>query len=81
MKYKVKVEENRFVVTNSKDVVISVWGSKQIEDMGGLEKCIENFKKSNPKAEIEVVGSVAAEPAPVPAEPVVPAEPAPAPVN
>lgn len=75
MKYKVKVEENRFVVTNSKEEVISIWGSKQIEDIGGLEKCIEKFKKLNPKAEVEIVGSVPAEPTPIQPEPVVTADP------
>ena len=74
MKYKIKTEERRYVVIGKEDNVISIWSKAVIEDAGGLEKCIERFKKANPKDEIEMVGAPA--PAPEPAS-----EPAPAPVN
>jgi len=68
MKYKIKTEENKYIVMDKNDNIISKWSKETIDDAGGVEKCIERFKKANPKSEIEMV------PAPVP-------EPAPAPVN
>ena len=75
MKFKVKTEESRYVVMDKEDNVISTWSKEVIDEAGGLDKCIERFKKANPKAEIEMVG------APAPAAPAAPApapEPAPA---
>ena len=67
MKFKVKQEESRIIVMKEDDTVISIWSNKTIEDAGGLQKCIDQFKKNNPKAEIEIIGSQPApvEPAPV----------------
>lgn len=72
MKYKIKTEESRYVVMDKEDNVISTWSKIGIDDAGGFDKCLERFKKANPKAEIEMVGSP--EPAPV----VPAAEPTPA---
>ena len=83
MKIKVKVEEKKVLVLDKNDNVLSIWSNEVIENCGGLDKCIERYKKSNPKAEIEVVGNItpAPEPTPAPAEPTpAPAEPTPAPV-
>lgn len=74
MKYKVKLENNKYVVTNSKDEVISTWSKRQVDDQGGIDKCVENFKKINKEDEVEVVGAV-----PAPSEPAAPAPTVPAP--
>ena len=76
MKYKIKTEEKKYVVMDKNDNIISKWSKETIDDAGGLEKCIERFKKANPKSEIEMIGEPAPEPTPAPApEP----EPTPAP--
>lgn len=79
MKFKVKTEESRYVVMDKEDNVISTWSKEVIDEAGGLDKCIERFKKANPKAEIEMVGAPAAPAAPAPAAPAPAPEPAPAP--
>lgn len=58
MKIKVKIEETRVVVTNKDDIVISIWNHAIIEDAGGLDRCIEKYKEANPKAEVEVIGTM-----------------------
>ena len=58
MKIKVKVEETRVLVTDKDDNVIGIWNHAVIAEAGGLEFCIEKYKKSNPKAEIEVIGAL-----------------------
>jgi hypothetical protein len=55
MKIKVKVEEKKVLVLDKNDNVLSVWNNEVIESCGGLDKCIERYKKSNPKAEVEIV--------------------------
>lgn len=57
MKVKVKTEETRYVVTDKNDNVLSVWSKKTVEEEGGLEKCVERYKKINPKNEVEFVGN------------------------
>lgn len=74
MKYKVKFENNKYVVMSSKDEVISTWSKKQVDDLGGIDKCVENFKKINKEDEVEMVGSI-----PAPSEPAAPAPTIPAP--
>lgn len=64
MKIKVKVEETRVLVTDKDDNVIGIWNHAVIAEAGGLEFCIEKYKKSNPKAEIEVIGALPTTPAP-----------------
>ena len=85
MKIKVKVEEKKVLVLDKNDNVLSIWNNEVIESCGGLDKCIERYKKSNPKAEVEVISDVVpapAEPTPAPAEPTpAPAEPTPAPAE
>ena len=58
MKIKVKVEETRVVVTDKNDNVIGIWNHVVIAEAGGLDKCIEKYKKANPKAEVEVIGAL-----------------------
>jgi len=58
MKIKVKIEETRVVVTNKDDIVMSIWSNSIIEDAGGLQLCIDKYKEANPKAEIEVIGTI-----------------------
>lgn len=58
MKIKVKIEETRVVVTNKDDIVMSIWSNSIIEDAGGLDRCIEKYKEANPKAEVEVIGTM-----------------------
>jgi len=58
MKIKVKIEDTRVVVTNKDDIVISIWNHEVIADAGGLDRCIEKYKKANPKAEVEVIGTM-----------------------
>jgi hypothetical protein len=58
MKIKVKIEETRVVVTNKDDIVMSIWNHAIIADAGGLDRCIEKYKKANPKAEVEVIGTM-----------------------
>jgi hypothetical protein len=55
MKLKVKNEETRYVVLDKEDNVISVLSKTTVEESGGLEKCVERYKKLNPKNEIEIV--------------------------
>ena len=77
MKIKIKQEESRIVVMKEDDTVISIWNNKFIENAGGLQKCIDMYKKNNPKDVLEIIGA-----APAPVEPApAPVEPAPAPVN
>lgn len=64
MKIKVKVEETRVVVADKDDNVIGIWNHAIIAEAGGLEFCIEKYKKANPKAEIEVIGNLPTTPAP-----------------
>lgn len=81
MKIKVKVEDTRVVVADKDDNVIGIWNHAIIAEAGGLEFCIEKYKKANPKAEIEVIGALPSEtttPAPVETTPA-PAETTPAP--
>ena len=84
MKIKVKIEDKKITVLNKNDEVISLWNHEVVESFGGVEKCIERYKKMNPKAEVEIIGTIPtptpAEPTPAPAEPTpAPAEPTPAP--
>lgn len=57
MKIKVKTEETRYVVVDKDDNVVSVWSKKTVEEGGGLDKCIERYKKLNPKNEVEVIAA------------------------
>lgn len=58
MKIKVKIEDKRIVITNKDDIVISIWNNSIIEEAGGLDRCIEKYKEANPKAEVEVIGTM-----------------------
>ena len=58
MKIKVKIEETRVVVTNKDDIVMSIWSNSIIEDAGGLQLCIDKYKEANPKAEVEIIGTM-----------------------
>lgn len=60
MKYKVKAEESRFVVMDKNDNVLSIWAKEMVDEAGGFEKCLERFKKTDPKMEVEMVGSTPA---------------------
>ena len=55
---KVKIEEKKVTVLDKNDNVLSNWSNEVIQDCGGLEKCIERYKKSNPKAEVEIIGEL-----------------------
>lgn len=79
MKFKVKTEETHYVVMDKEDNVISKWSKEVVDRAGGLEKCVERFKASNAKAEVEIIGSPAPAPAPVAPAPE-PVAPAPEPV-
>ena len=58
MKIKVKVEEKKVLVLDKDDNVLSAWSNEVIENCGGLEKCIEKYKKYDPKAEVEIIGTL-----------------------
>ena len=82
MKYKIKFENDKYVVMSSKDDVISTWSKKQVDEMGGIDKCVARFKKMYPDDQVEMVGVQAPAPtepaAPAPTEPAAPAPTEPA---
>jgi hypothetical protein len=60
MKVKVKVEEKKVVVFDKNDEPIYSWSKAIVEEMGGLENCLERCKKMYPKVEIEIIESTPA---------------------
>lgn len=80
MKVKIKQEGKRVTIYKEDDSVLSIWSVETINKYGGLEKCIENLKKTYPKLEVEIVNAPAPAPTPAPEPAPAPApEPAPAP--
>ena len=82
MKIQVKVEGDKVIVMKEDGSVMSTWTKQLVDDMGGLEKCVERYKKANSKLQVEIIGATPApvEPAPAPVTPA-PADPVPAPVE